>query len=91
MTEADKAISDYSETIRLQSNYAMAYYQRGFLFATKKRDFEKALLDFSKFIQLNPDNFIGYQAHSRAYLDLGMEKEANADLQTANELYRKGK
>ena len=49
----DQAIKEYTEAIRLDSNYASAYYNRGLAYFNKK-DYDRAITDSSQAIQLGP-------------------------------------
>jgi tetratricopeptide (TPR) repeat protein len=51
----DKAIADYSESIRLAPEDATAYYNRG-MASEQKGDFQPALKDYQRFAELNPSD-----------------------------------
>ncbi|MDR1220218.1 MAG: tetratricopeptide repeat protein [Treponema sp.] len=51
----DRAIADYTEAIRLDPNYATAYYNRG-LASYYKGDYARAHADWEKALQLNPND-----------------------------------
>jgi TPR repeat/Tetratricopeptide repeat len=55
----DKAIADYSEAIRLNPTYAIAYNNRGHAWYAKN-DFGKAIADYSEAIRLNPTYALAY-------------------------------
>ena len=77
--EHDKAIADYSETIKLKTNYAKAYYKRGNVYRNKV-DFDKAVADYTKAIELNPDYAEVYGTRGEAWLHLKQWERARADL-----------
>jgi tetratricopeptide (TPR) repeat protein len=58
----------------------MAYYDRGTAYF-HKGEYARALVDFSKAIDLNPQNPIGYIARSAVY---AVRKEYNHALADAN-------
>lgn len=53
LDERESAIGDFSEAIRLDSDFADAYYARGQEHAAQ-RDYEAALLDYSRALALGP-------------------------------------
>ena len=62
----DRAISDYSEAIRLDPNYAHAYLNRGVLLADK-REIDRAIADFGAAIRLDPKEKLGYKNRAAIY------------------------
>jgi tetratricopeptide (TPR) repeat protein len=50
----DKAITDYSTSIHLNTNYPQAYNNRGYTFM-RMQNYEKALPDLNKAIELKPN------------------------------------
>jgi len=81
----DKAISDYSEAIRLDPNYANAYCGRGIAYYEVK-NYDKAISDYSEAIRLDPSLANAYYGRGIAYLQTGNRAEANADFGTAERL-----
>jgi tetratricopeptide (TPR) repeat protein len=67
--EYDKAISNYTEAIRLYPDYVDAYNRRGLAYICAK-DYGKANSDFSKAIELDPKN-------ARIYYNRGISHQAN--------------
>jgi len=49
-----KAITDFSQAIKLKPDYAVAYNNRGLVYY-KKGEYKKAIADFSQAIKLNPN------------------------------------
>jgi tetratricopeptide (TPR) repeat protein len=49
----DKAITEYTKTIRLDPNNAAAYYNRGIAYS-RKEDYDQAIADFAEAIRLDP-------------------------------------
>ena len=78
----DKAISDFSEVIRLNPKEAWAYYQRGRAYLGK--DDNKAISDFTQTIRLNPNFVEAYTLRGNAY-SFGKKdyKKAIADYESA--------
>ena len=53
--EIEDAITNLSKAIELNSGYVDAYYIRGFLYVLEE-DYDKAIADFDRAIELDPDN-----------------------------------
>ena len=51
-----------------------------------KREFENAIADYSKAIELKPNDFSSYNNRGAAYEDLNLMEQAIADYQKATEL-----
>jgi tetratricopeptide (TPR) repeat protein len=81
----EKAISDYSEAIRLGPKNAATYYKRGNAYFDSK-NYEKATSDYSEAISLDPKDAIAYYNRGRAYRELGKNAEAQADFDKAKQL-----
>jgi tetratricopeptide (TPR) repeat protein len=66
--EYDKAISDFSEAIRLDPQHAAAYNGRGIAWAGKK-EYDKAINDYSEAIHLNPQDAVPYNNRGLAWVN----------------------
>ncbi len=77
----DSAISyfDTAENFSQKSPYPELYYQRGLSYFNKK-NYKKAVGDFSKAINLMPDNANAYRFRGLCWEKLGAMKKSNADL-----------
>jgi tetratricopeptide (TPR) repeat protein len=62
----DLAISEYNQALKLDANYAEAYYGRGMAY-TYKRRFDQAIIDFNKAITLYPNYAEAYYGRGMAY------------------------
>lgn len=71
----DGAIADYTQSIKLNPDYAQSYFNRGLSYVDKQ-DYDSALADFAQAIKLKPDFAKAYYGQGRAY-------EAKGDLQQA--------
>jgi tetratricopeptide (TPR) repeat protein len=83
MGETDKAIDDYSEAIRRDPKSPLAFYGRGVLLASRKRAFTRAIADFDKVLDLQPDNVDALILRGDSYSQLGQTGRALADLNRA--------
>lgn len=66
-SDLDLSISYFTEAIRLNPEYAMAYYWRGDRYR-KKSDFDRAIADYTEVIRLNPDFAAAYINRGVAYM-----------------------
>ena len=66
----DKAIEHYTETINLNPEFAIAYVNRGNVYANKGA-FDTAIQDYTKAIDLNPEFAETYYNRGNAYFEKG--------------------
>ena len=84
-SDFDRAIQDYSETIKLNPHFADAYNNRGNAYGNKG-NFEQAIKDYSKAIELKPDLAEAYYNRGVAYGIKGELDRAIQDFDKAIEL-----
>ena len=85
--EFDNAISDYTDAIRLNPDYAKAYYNRALIHAyAEKGDLDNAIRDYTEVIRLNPDDAKAYYNRGVARLGLRKWEEAKSDLTSARNM-----
>ena len=72
------AITDYSDAIRIQPDYAEAYYGRG-LTKFKLNDFQGSAADNAEAIKLKPDYGIAYYGRAYAEFKLNDTQKSLAD------------
>jgi len=75
----EQVISDYGKAFALKPDYAEAYYGQGTLLLDQ--DFDRAIADYTRIIELKPDWQGGgaYQARAAAYAAKGDDRRALAD------------
>ena len=78
----DKAIADYTETIRIDDQHEMAYINRGEIHIGQKR-FAAAVADYTQAISINSESAIAYYQRGLAHRALGNEDDALSDYSTA--------
>jgi tetratricopeptide (TPR) repeat protein len=78
----DKAIADYTETIRIDDQHEMAYMNRAEIHVGQER-FAAAVADYTQAISINPESAMAFYNRGRAYRALGNEDEALSDYSTA--------
>ena len=78
----NKAIADYTYTIHLAPNDALAYRSRGNAYSDKG-DYDKAIADFTQAITLNPYDFYAYHRRGFAYNSKGDYDKAIVDYEEA--------
>jgi serine/threonine protein kinase/tetratricopeptide (TPR) repeat protein len=74
----DKAITDYTEAIRLKPDYAEAYANRAGVY-NYQGQYEKAIADLNEVIRLQPDLADAYLARGYSYLNLRQYDASIAD------------
>jgi tetratricopeptide (TPR) repeat protein len=74
---SDEAMVHYEEAIRLQPDYAEAYYNRGNVLYAKGR-IDEAIADFEKTLQIQPNDADAHTGLGNALLRKGALKEAIA-------------
>jgi tetratricopeptide (TPR) repeat protein len=83
--DADKAITEFSEAIRLKPDYAMAYNNRGIAYRFKNM-LDEAIADFSKAIALVPNDGRFYLERGTTYMYKGNYDSAIPDFTRTIEL-----
>jgi len=81
----DKAIAAYNEAIRLDPDYAEAYYSRGSVHHFMD-DRDRALADYNEAIRLNPNYGNSYCCRAYIHGENGDYDKAAADLTAAVQL-----
>lgn len=85
LQQPNKALADYDEAIRLAPNFYRAYVNRGVHFL-EQHDYERALPDFTRGIQLQPEDPGTHAYRAYAYAKLGRRSSAQADADAATRL-----
>jgi tetratricopeptide (TPR) repeat protein len=78
-----RAITDFTEVIRLDSNLAPAYRDRGVAYNSYSGEHDKAIEDFNMAIRLNPNDPVAYRERGNVYRLKGDEERAMADYNRA--------
>lgn len=81
----DKAIADYSQAIKLNPKYTVAYYNRGYTYYNKG-EFDKAIADFNQAIELDIKYTIAYNNRGDVYNNKKEYDKAIADFNNAIKL-----
>ena len=80
--EYDKALTDYSEAIRLDPASAWAYKNRGSVWMAKS-EYDKAISDYNEEIRLEPKNPWGHADRSVAWASKNERDKALTDINEA--------
>jgi TPR repeat protein len=80
--DLDKSIAEYSEVVRLDPDYYIAYYNRGLIHYDEAR-YERAIEDFAKVIEVRPDYAGAFVNRGNAYYRQGLYALAADDYLTA--------
>jgi tetratricopeptide (TPR) repeat protein len=85
----DKAIEDYTEVIKYFTDSPAGYVHRGLVYRRFKKDYDRAIADFTIAIKLTQDNDNEtlYNERGYAYLEKGDYDKALADFNQAVRLY----
>jgi len=78
----DRAIADFSESIKLNPTSANAYNNRGRAYRDKGED-HRAIVDLNEAIRLDPRLAVAYYNRARAYSNVGDVDRAMADFSKA--------
>lgn len=81
----EEAHARFSRVLDWNPGFADAYLKRG-LIEAQRDQFHKAAEDFTAFIELQPQNPLGYQNRAAAHARLGEQTKSNRDLMKAREL-----
>ena len=81
--QTDRALADYNEATRLGPQNAEAFFERGLLLATRKREFGRALADFDRVLALQPDDVAALILRADASRQMGNLASAMADVDRA--------
>lgn len=83
--EAQKAIRDFTKAINLMPDYINAYSWRGYCYANYTANYQNAIVDLTKVIELEPANAV-YKDRAFSYSKLGKFEESIKDYSKAIEL-----
>ena len=83
LTDPQKAIEYLTNSIRLQPDYADAYFNRGLTYGKEFGHYQRAIEDFDKAIRLKPDFTNAYINRGIAYNKLDQHKRAIKDYNEA--------
>lgn len=62
----NRALADFSQTLKLQPNFAQAYSNRGLIYLTKS-DYDRAFADFNQTLKLQPNFALAYSNRGLIY------------------------
>ena len=82
----DRSLADFAEAIRLGSDDSETYFFRGEFYRTQLDNYEKAIEDYTKAIELDATNAWYFQGRGLAFRSLGRPREVIADFSKAIEL-----
>jgi Tfp pilus assembly protein PilF len=81
----DRAIQNFDRAIRLNPEYAEAYYNRGTAYM-RKGDVERAIEDYGHAIKLDPKMDLAFISRGLVYFNKGEYDRANVDFDRAIQL-----
>jgi tetratricopeptide (TPR) repeat protein len=82
--DLDRAIADYTQAIRLNPNYSVAYANRANVYADRK-DYNRAMSDWTQALRIDPNDVEVYLNRGYTYLDM---KEYDKAITDFNEVIR---
>jgi tetratricopeptide (TPR) repeat protein len=77
--EYDRAITEFTEAIRLNPKYTYAYVYRGLVYNDHKGEYDQAIADYTEAIRLDPKYAIAYNNRGVAYGNKGEYDRAITD------------
>jgi len=83
----DLALRDWAMALSINPNNATVFRNRASLFE-KDGEFEAALSEVNRYIELQPNDPEGYTMRADVYFKMNKKELAEADLKTANDLLR---
>jgi tetratricopeptide (TPR) repeat protein len=84
--QPERALTDFTHAIDIESQRQPAYYSQRALTYVRLGEFDRALLDYNKAIELNPRSPAFHNDRGVAYLDMKDYPRATADFDRAIEL-----
>jgi tetratricopeptide (TPR) repeat protein len=87
LEEPELALRDYDAALGLNRNDYAVFFNRGVLLKAKGQ-LQSAISDFSRVIELKPDYPEAYAERAEIYFKLNQNERGEADLATANKLFR---
>ena len=81
----DRAVEDYTASIKLKADYPDSYFNRAFAYEGMK-DYDSAIADYTRVIALVPDYAKAYYGRARVYETKGELKQALAGYEEAAKL-----
>ncbi|NEQ69699.1 MAG: tetratricopeptide repeat protein [Symploca sp. SIO2D2] len=84
--ELDQAITDYTEALNINLEYAEAYNNRGIAYR-KKGELDQAIADANRALNINPESAKAYTNRGFAHYNLGDKQKAIQDFKKAAKLY----
>jgi tetratricopeptide (TPR) repeat protein len=85
--DVDGAIADFSQAVQLKRDYAMAYYNRGAVYASTG-NVRAALADYTQVIALKPNNAAARYSRGSLRANTGDRAGAIVDFQQAAALFK---
>jgi Tfp pilus assembly protein PilF/DNA-directed RNA polymerase subunit RPC12/RpoP len=82
----DEAIENFTRAIELDPTYALAYFNRGNVYARRLQRYDKALADYNQAIEMSPIDAAAYTNRGAVYASLERDDEALEDLERAIQL-----
>lgn len=78
--------SPFSSIAAASPSPTIDYFQRGYECNVEKKDYDCAIINYSKYIELNPNNVVAYHNRGNAYANKGNYEQAIKDYNKAIEL-----
>ena len=81
--QTDKALEEYNTAIKANPRSSMAFLGRGVLLAVRKRAYDRAIADFDRVLEIEPDNIEALVSRGDAFSQIGDMGRAMVDLNRA--------
>jgi tetratricopeptide (TPR) repeat protein len=82
MDMKEQAISEYTQAISINQDFAIAYHNRGMAFYDQGK-YDQSIIDFSAAIEIDAGYLNAYYHRGKSYSKLGQQEKAASDYKTA--------
>lgn len=86
----EQALNDFTRAVQLRPDYVMGYMNRAILYQSKLNNYEEAIKNCNKIVELDPKNKHAYYIRGMSNINIGNKENGCKDLQMSLKLGYKG-